>query len=35
MFSSPYTEQLGDRKAQMIIRFCRQRKDGFLYEEIE
>lgn len=34
MFTSQYTEQLADRKAEIIVRFCRQRKDGFYYEEI-
>lgn len=35
MFESKYTEQLGDRKASAIIRFCKERADGFYYEEIE
>jgi hypothetical protein len=34
MFNSQYTEQLADRKADIIVRFCRTRKDGFYYEEI-
>ncbi|EAR84467.2 hypothetical protein TTHERM_00691650 (macronuclear) [Tetrahymena thermophila SB210] len=35
MFESEYTEQLGDRKASSIIRFCKERSDGFYYQEIE
>lgn len=35
MFESQYTEQLNDRKANAIIRFCRERKEGFYYEELE
>jgi hypothetical protein len=35
MFESQYTEQLSDRKANAIVRFCRERKDGFFYEELE
>lgn len=34
MFHSPYTKELTDRKADTIIRFCRQRTEGFLLEEI-
>lgn len=34
MFKSQYTDQLADRKADIIVRFCRGRKDGFYYEEI-
>jgi hypothetical protein len=35
MFESKYTEMLGDRKASAIVRFCKERSDGFYYEEIE
>ncbi|KRX04785.1 Armadillo-type fold [Pseudocohnilembus persalinus] len=35
MFESQYTEQLNDRKANAIVRFCRERRDGFYYEELE
>lgn len=35
MFESEYTEQLGDRKASAIVRFCKERSDGFYYQEIE
>ena len=34
MFRSKYTEQLVDRKAETIVRFCRLRSNGFLLEEI-
>ena len=34
MFHSQYTEQLIDRKSEAIVRFCRQRLEGFLLEEI-
>lgn len=34
MFHSQYTDQLADRKADIIVRFCRARKEGFFYEEI-
>jgi hypothetical protein len=34
VFQSPYTEQLNDRKADMIIKFCDQRRDGFFFEEL-
>ena len=34
MFNSQYTDQLADRKADIIVRFCRGRKEGFYYEEI-
>lgn len=32
MFQSEYTEQLHDRKANAIMKFCSNRKDGFFYE---
>mmetsp|Transcript_35571 Transcript_35571/g.32054 ORF Transcript_35571/g.32054 Transcript_35571/m.32054 type:complete len:196 (+) Transcript_35571:57-644(+) len=35
MFESTYTEQLYDRKANYILKFCKQRKDGFFFEEIQ
>lgn len=35
MFESQYTEQLSDRKANSVIKFCRERKDGFYYEELD
>ena len=35
MFESQYTEQLQDRKANAIVRFCKERKDGFYYEELQ
>jgi hypothetical protein len=34
IFESPYTDQLYDRKASYILKFCKIRKDGFFYEEI-
>ena len=34
LFESSYTEQLYDRKANYILKFCRARKDGFFYDEI-
>ncbi len=34
IFESQYTEQLNDRKANSIIKFCRERKDGFFYQEL-
>lgn len=34
IFESSYTEQLHDRKANAIIKFCRERKDGFFYQEL-
>ena len=34
IFESQYTEQLNDRKANAIIKFCRDRKDGFYYQEL-
>lgn len=34
IYESPYTEQLNDRKANAIIKFCRERKDGFFYQEL-
>jgi hypothetical protein len=34
IFESPYTEQLNDRKANAIIKFCKERRDGFYYEEL-
>jgi len=34
LLRSVYTEQLYDRKATMIIKFCKERKDGFYYDEI-
>ena len=34
IFESQYTEQLLDRKANAIIKFCRERKDGFYYQEL-
>lgn len=34
LLRSTYTEQLYDRKANYIIKFCRERKDGFYYDEI-
>ena len=35
IFESQYTEQLADRKANAIIKFCRERKDGFYYKELQ
>ena len=35
MFRSEYTENLHDRKANSIIKFCNERSHGFFYEEIE
>ncbi len=35
MFESQYTEELNDRKANIIVRFCRDRKDGFYYHELQ
>lgn len=34
IFESQYTEQLTDRKANAIIKFCRERKGGFFYQEL-
>ena len=34
MFESAYTEQLNDRKAALIIDFCKERQEGFYYEEL-
>ena len=34
LIRSAYTEQLYDRKANAILKFCRERKDGFYYDEI-
>ena len=35
LFESEYTEQLYDRKANTILKFCKERKEGFYYDEIE
>ena len=35
LFESEYTEQLYDRKATTILKFCKERKEGFYYDEIE
>ena len=35
LFESDYTDQLYDRKANAIIKFCKERKDGVFYDEIE
>ena len=35
LFESEYTEQLYDRKATTILKFCKERKEGFCYDEIE
>lgn len=34
IFESQYTEQLYDRKANYILKFCKTRKDGFYFDEI-
>ena len=34
LIRSTYTEQLYDRKASYILKFCKERKEGFFYEEI-
>lgn len=34
MFTSEYTENLFDRKANSIIKFCNERPHGFFYCEI-
>jgi hypothetical protein len=34
LFESSYTEQLYDRKANYILKFCRVRRDGFFFDEI-
>jgi len=34
LLRSTYTEQLYDRKASAIRKFCKERKDGFYYDEI-
>ena len=35
IFESQYTEQLSDRKANAIKKFCLERKDGFYYHELK
>ena len=35
IFRSDYTEQLYDRKANYIIKLCKERKNGFYYHEVE
>lgn len=35
MFESKFTEQLTDRKATCIIRFCQERPNGFKYSELK
>ena len=35
IFESNYTDQLYDRKANFIVKLCKERKDGFNYYEIE
>lgn len=34
LLRSAYTEQLYDRKASEILKFCKARKEGFYYDEI-
>ena len=34
MFESEYTKSLPERKANSIISYCRQRPNGFYYEEV-
>ena len=34
IFESQYTEQLYDRKANYILKFCKSRKEGFYFDEI-
>jgi len=34
MFESQYTAQISDRKANAIVRFCRERSEGFFYDEL-
>lgn len=35
MFQSEYTQELHDRKAKAIIKFCEERPQGFFYEEVD